>query len=96
MKTEQQTATIPDHLHGNMRKAFKALSALGCPVFVRKGEESKQTFCISAETDTEEPWAVYYPEWQTYPYENPKIDEVLAKYGLTADWENPGSMAVFD
>lgn len=63
-------------------------------MFTRKDDEDK-TFHISAESSGHEKWADYYGP-QGYPYENPKIEAVLKPFGLTLEWDNPGSLSIWD
>jgi hypothetical protein len=78
-------------------KAFNELTKLGCPVFNRS--DYVDGFFISAEGSNSDEWADYY---NTYPWQwngettNPKIDEVLKKYKLFAEWNNPGCLQVFE
>ena len=80
----------------NFTKAFNELKKLGCPVTERTGSDN---FLISAEDETSYLWADYY---NTYSFQwggettNPKIAEVLAKYKLVAQWDNPGGLSVWE
>lgn len=81
-------------------KAFNELKKLGCPVFERTGSDRTSCgFLISAEDETSYQWADYY---NTYAFQwegettNPKIAEVLTKYKLFAEWENPGCLSVWE
>ena len=79
----------------NFTKAFNELKKLGCPVFNRS--DYADGFFISAEDETSYLWADWY---NTYSWDgertNPKIAEVLAKYKLFAEWENPGCLSVWE
>jgi hypothetical protein len=77
-------------------KAFNELTKLGCPVFERSDYEGK--FLISAEDSESYKWADYYAYGDNrWNGENtsPKLDEILKKYKLFAEWENPGCLIVF-
>jgi hypothetical protein len=84
----------------NHRLAFNALKKIGAPVYERSDIEN---FQISAEGiagpyDRDTLWADYYdghaiPGWNFGI--NPLIDEILAKYGLHAEWINPGEIGVY-
>jgi len=78
------------------RKAHDALKAVGCPVFIRN-ESDGPLLCISAESADSYLWINYYPEFPgNDPYENPKIEEILKPLGLHTEWDNPGSMSIWD
>lgn len=69
-----------------------ALENIGAPVFVRD-----ERLYISAEQNDEEIWADYYMEFAAGLDDfgvNHKINKILAKYGLFAEWQNPGCLAV--
>jgi hypothetical protein len=78
----------------NFTKAFNELKKLGCPVIERTGSDN---FLISAEDEISYLWADWY---NTYSWDgertNPKIAEVLAKYKLFAEWDNPGGLSVWE
>ena len=84
----------------NHRLAFNALKKIGCPVYERSDIEN---FQISAEGiyddyDRDTLWADYYdgrniPGWDFGI--NPLISDILAKYGLHAEWINPGEIGVY-
>lgn len=79
--------------------AFKALEKIGCPVFENYDDAELGNFKISAEQNSDECWADYY-SGMYYPDfvfgVNPKIVEILKKYGLYAQWENPGCLGVYE
>ena len=86
----------------NQRYAFNALKKLGAPVFERSDLDEHGTFGISAESNYEEIWADY---WEVAYLDNncgyvfgvnPKIIKTLKKYGLYAEWDNPGSLSVWE
>lgn len=74
----------PKHL-----KAFEALKALGCPVFER--EDHPTGFFISGEEGgTDGAWWIdYYQQ-----FDDPRIEPILRKHGLFAEWENPACQMV--
>jgi hypothetical protein len=65
--------------------AFNELKKLGAPVYVHP--DDRGNFSIDAESSEE--WADYYSEV------NPKIEKVLQRRGLFAEWVNPGRLAVY-
>lgn len=74
-------------------KAFAELKTLGCPVFERRDHSG---FFVSAEDEQSWKWADYYharADWQ-YETTNPKLDAVLHRHGLFAEWENPACLIV--
>ena len=80
----------------NHRLAFNALKKIGCPVYERSDIEN---FQISAEDNRDYVWADYYEGDYLDGYEfgvSPKITKTLAKYGLHAEWINPGELGVYD
>jgi hypothetical protein len=78
-------------------KAYNALKKLGVPVYVRDDMDGR--FQISAEEPDSFKWADYY-EGDSHPNwifgVNPKIDEVLGKFGLFSEWINPGELGVYE
>jgi hypothetical protein len=78
-------------------KAYIALKKLGVPVYTRHDMDGR--FQISAEDPESYKWADYY-EGDAHPGwifgVNPKIDEVLNKYGLFSEWINPGELGVYE
>jgi len=78
-------------------KAYIALKKLGVPVYTRDDMDGR--FQISAEEPDSYKWADYY-EGDTHPDwifgVNPKIDETLKKFGLFAEWINPGELGVYE
>ena len=77
------------------RYAYEALKKLGVPVYVRDDMDGR--FQISAEESESDQWCDYYAymreDWNFGI--NPKIDEVLKKYGLFSEWINPGELGVY-
>ena len=74
-------------------KAYNALKKLGVPVYVHGDYE--QGFDIDGEHPDSYLWLDYYdrPEWAFGI--NPKIDEILTKHGLFAEWVNPAHARVY-
>lgn len=77
------------------RYAYEALKKLGVPVYVRDDMDGR--FQISAEESESDQWCDYYQymreDWNFGI--NPKIDEVLKRYGLFSEWINPGELGVY-
>jgi hypothetical protein len=77
------------------RNAFNALQKMGVPVFERYDMDGR--FHISAEESESYMWASYYESPSSWAFGvNPKIDEVLRKFGLFAEWINPGELGVYE
>jgi hypothetical protein len=75
-------------------KAFKELQKIGVPVYVRDDMDGR--FQISAEDPDSYKWADYYSENNNWIFGvNPKIDNVLRKFGLYSEWINPGELGVY-
>jgi hypothetical protein len=73
--------------------AYVALKKMGVPVYVR--DDMNGRFQISAEDPESYKWANYYESPSSWVFGvNPKIDEVLGKYGLFSEWINPGELGV--
>jgi hypothetical protein len=80
----------------NFRKAFNALEKIGAPVF-----ENEDGMFISGEDNCDEIWADYYDcmHWAHDGWlfgVNGKINKILDKYGLFAEWVNPGLLGVYE
>jgi hypothetical protein len=79
----------------NFQKAFNALEKIGCPVI--EGWDDPDKFVISAENNYPVVWADYYCEFpgglDDFGVSN-KINKILDKYGLFAEWINPGLLGV--
>lgn len=78
-------------------KAFNTLKKLGVPVYTR--DDMGGRFQISAEEPDSYKWCDYYegcrqPNWVFGV--NPKIDDILRKCGLFAEWINPGELGVYE
>jgi hypothetical protein len=79
----------------NYRNAVKALEKIGAPVIDHGGDE----IYISAENNSTEIWAHYYMMGSGCTMlddfgVNHKINAILDKYGLFAEWQNPGCLAI--
>jgi len=81
----------------NMRYAYNALKKIGAPV-IDHGEEN---FYISAENNVKEIWADYYMMGMGNTFVDDfgvskRINRILDRYGLFAEWQNPGCLAVHE
>ena len=81
----------------NMRYAYNALKKIGAPV-IDHGEEN---FNISAENNVTEIWADYYMMGMGNTFVDDfgvskRINRILDRYGLFAEWQNPGCLAVHE
>lgn len=81
----------------NMRYAYNALKKIGAPV-IDHGEEN---FYISAENNVTEIWADYYMMGMGNTFVddfgvNKRVNRILDRYGLFAEWQNPGCLAVHE
>lgn len=80
----------------NHRLAFNALKKLGIPVYERSDIEN---FQISAEHEESHKFCDYYDGYRINDWEfgvSPAIFNTLRKYGLHAEWINPGELGVYD
>ena len=76
------------------QKAFNELQALGCPVIPVKDHDA--FFLVSGEDASSYEWCDYYGEYRGgYPWVSDTLTEVLDKYGLTYEWENPGCLGIY-
>ena len=79
----------------NYRNALNALKKLGVPTYQRSDMEH---FAISAEDSESYKFCDYYAymreDWEFGV--SPVITETLAKYGLHAEWINPGELGVYE
>lgn len=87
-------------LEAKFEKAWNALDKIGVPMF---DDGESRTFRISAEHNFDPEfgntvWADYYEnlpdEWEFGV--NPKIIKTLRKFGLFAEWLNPGELGVYE
>ena len=79
----------------NFQKAFNALEKIGCPVI--EGWDNPNKFVISAEENYPVCWADMYREFPADLDDfgvNHKINKILDKYGLFAEWINGGVLGV--
>jgi len=84
----------------NYRQAYNELKKIGAPVF-EGGDSGGDTFRISAENNSEKNiWADYHaiPCFENGALDdfgvNHKINVILEKNGLFAEWINPAVLAV--
>lgn len=87
----------------NYYLAFKALKKINVPVFDHWDDADR--FMINAEEGYDKEsglaWADYYMmgrgglSFDDFGVNN-KINEILEKYGLFAEWQNPGCLSVCD
>ena len=83
------------------KKAFKALKRMNCPVFWDDGADY---FRISAEHNFDKNygdqlWADFYDAGMIDGYDfgvSPKINNLLRKHDLFAEWINAGELGVYD
>ena len=77
------------------RNALNALTKLGVPTYQRSDMEH---FAISAEDADSYKFCDYYAymreDWEFGV--SPVITETLGKYGLHAEWINPGELGVYE
>ena len=83
------------------KRAFEALKKIGAPVHhLGEGWSGDALFSISGESNYDEMWADYYNEYQLSFLDdfgvNEKINKVLNKYKLYAEWYNPGVLEVYE
>jgi hypothetical protein len=83
------------------KRAFEALQKLGAPVYhLGEGWSGNALFAISGEQNYDEIWADYYNEFNLSCLDdfgiNKKINNVLKKYGLFAEWCNAGVLDVYE
>ncbi len=75
-------------------KAFNALKKMGVPVYVR--EDMNGRFQISAEEPDSYLWVDNYNGRSDWVFGvNPKLNAVLSKCGLFAEWINGGEVGVY-
>ena len=73
--------------------AYMALKTLGVPMFAR--EDRPGRFLISAEEPESSVWVDYYARHADWIFGvHPAIESTLKRYGLFAEWENPGCLVV--
>ena len=82
----------------NYKKAYTKLKIMGCPVIEGDDSGNMDKFRISAEQNCEDAnetvWADYYNMGSGLFGVNNKINAVLDKHGLYAEWINPGVLSV--
>jgi hypothetical protein len=80
----------------NYRNALNALTKLGVPTYQRYDMEH---FAISAEDSESYKFCDYYDGYRIPDWEfgvSPVVTETLRKYGLHAEWINPGELGVYE
>jgi hypothetical protein len=80
------------------RTAYNALEKIGCPVY-EGGYNGEDTFRISGEDNVDHVWADYYRMSEEGGYlfgVSPRINSVLDKHGLFAEWCNAGVLNVWE
>lgn len=78
------------------KKAFDALKKIGAPVFTNADNDQIGNFSISGEDNSDEVWAEYYcPDFGVFGVSQ-RIEDVLAKFGLMCEWQNPGKLNVYE
>ena len=85
----------------NHRLAFNALKKIGCPVYERSDIKNFQISAegIDGDYDHDTLWANYHDGYRIPDWEfgvNPLITDTLRKYGLHAEWINPGELGVYE
>jgi hypothetical protein len=79
----------------NYRNALNALNKLGVPTYQRSDMDH---FAISAEDAESYKFCDYYAymreDWEFGV--SPTITDTLSKYGLHAEWINPGELGVYE
>lgn len=74
------------------RLAFNALKKIGAPVCEDDWYGNTDNFRISAECNDDAWWADYWAGC----YIDPRIEAILKKYGLYAEWVNAGVLNVYE
>jgi hypothetical protein len=78
----------------NFRFAFNKLKSLGVPVYER--DDMGGRFQISAEEPGSHKWVNYHASPSNWIFGvSPQVEGTLAKYGLFAEWINPGELGVY-
>jgi len=80
-------------------KAYNELKAIGVPVIQGDMNDDPDRFRISAETGENwaDYWAIGFNETELGLDDfgvNPKINTILDKHGLYAEWYDPGTLIV--
>ena len=88
-----------EHMHDNAKAAFKELHKLGCPVKTwyqndPEYQDYRGYFWISAEETSSWEWLDYYST--NLMMGSDKLVDVLNKYDLYFEWENPAVAGVYD
>ena len=82
-------------MKAQIKKAFKELENMGAPVFIHS--DAQDCFDISAERENSYEWVDYYGEYRGgYSFVDERIEAVLGKHGLFAEWMNPAHLRVYE
>ena len=75
------------------KRAVNALKKLNIPVFERDGK-----VFVSAEDSESYKWVDYYADSRIWGGDdiNPELRNLLKKYGLYLEWENPGCLSIYE
>lgn len=76
--------------------AFNALKVMGVPVYIH-ADDRGHSFSIDAEDADAAEWVSYYhgsPDWIFGTH--PAVQSLLNRFGLFAEWVNPGRLSVYD
>lgn len=78
--------------------AYNVLKIMGVPVFTNADNDRLGNFSINAEDPKAHKWCEYYaqftPGWEFGV--RPTLNNVLAQFGLFAEWQNPGCLGVYE
>jgi hypothetical protein len=75
-----------------VNKAFKELEALGAPAKSSECYPDRGLFWLDAEDDTDGVWLDYFNLY----WGSDKLKEILGKYDLYFEWDNPGYASVYE
>lgn len=73
-------------------RAFNELKKLGAPVYEHADDHGN--FSLDAEGEDGDYWASYYYEGSCTGV-TPRLEAILAKHGLFAEWVNPGRLSIY-
>ena len=77
--------------------AYMALKTLGVPVFVNEDNEKLGNFFINAEEAVSAQWVDWYARNEEWVFGvHPAVEAVLQRFGLFAEWQNPGCLGVYE
>lgn len=84
-------------MQAKYRNAYNALKKLGVPVFTNADHEDRGNFGISAEEPESFEFVNYYSMASDWVFGvSPVVENALRKYGLFAEWQNPGALSVHE